>query len=208
MPGTDTAHAEHGLGVAAHLHPSDSARWHPVLRVEKYDADQVAWAVRETGLAVPKGAHFKRLGLQPYDTVESVGNLLTTAGLTRLVSRLMANTDIALANTTARLGVGDGSTAAAVGDTDLSAAAGSTHRYFNPMDASNPSQAAGVLTAVSTFASANGNFAWAEWGIDIGTATVTGGTTVNACLFNHKVQSLGTKVSGSSWVATATITIV
>jgi hypothetical protein len=57
------------------------------------------------------------------------------------------------------------------------------------------------------FGTADGNFAWQEWGIDIGTATVSSGNTVNAVLLNRKVASNGTKASGQTWTATATITI-
>jgi hypothetical protein len=76
------------------------------------------------------------------------------------------------------------------------------------MDATYPSVSAGVITFKSTFASADGNFAWNEWGIDVATATVASGTTVGACLLNHKTSAaLGTKASGSSWAFTATITL-
>jgi hypothetical protein len=63
-----------------------------------------------------------------------------------------------------------------------------------------------VIQAVAVFGTADGNFAWEEWGLDVGTATVTAGTTVNAVLLNRKVASNGTKASGQTWTATATIT--
>jgi hypothetical protein len=76
------------------------------------------------------------------------------------------------------------------------------------MDATFPSTSAGVITFKSTFASADGNYAWNEWGIDIGTPTVTSSATVAACLLNHKTSAaLGTKTAGSSWAFTATITL-
>jgi hypothetical protein len=74
------------------------------------------------------------------------------------------------------------------------------------MDATYPQNAAGVITARSSFQTGEANFVWAEWGIDIGTPTVVDGTTVAAVLLNRKVQALGTKAVGI-WVATATITI-
>jgi hypothetical protein len=36
---------------------------------------------------------------------------------------------------------------------------------------------------------------------------VSAGTTVNACMFNRKVASLGTKANPAVWALTATITI-
>ena len=74
------------------------------------------------------------------------------------------------------------------------------------MDATFPTTSNGVITFKSTYASGEANFVWNEWCVDIGTPTVTDGTTVNALMLNRKVASLGTKASGS-WVLTATITL-
>ncbi|MEV8637767.1 hypothetical protein AB0395_39585 [Streptosporangium sp. NPDC051023] len=185
---------------------ADVLEWHAHARVEKWDDEQVAWVQRVTGVVAPAGdllaAH-----IAPYEVIDAPGNLLTTAGLTRLTSLLTGGGGQAATNTATRLGVGDGSTTAAVGDTDLSAASGSTHRYFQVMDATYPQVAAGVVTFKSTYDASTANFVWSEWGIDIGTPTVSGGTTVNAALLNHKSSAaLGTK-SGGSWALTATITL-
>lgn len=198
--GTDLAH------VGALMDAADSMRWRPVVTVEKYDDDQTAWTARRSGVLTPAGADFEALGVKPYDVVEAAGNLLTTAGLQRLTNLLIGAGGTALTNTTARLGVGNSSTAAAVGQTDLQAAAGSANRWFQIMDATFPTAVNGVVTLKSTFATGDGNFVWAEWASDIGTATVTSGNTVNATMLNRAVQALGTKASGS-WVLTATITI-
>jgi hypothetical protein len=184
---------------------ADGITWRAHATVEKWDGDQVAYVTRESGVLAPSGdllaAH-----VAPYETVESPGNLLTTAGLTRLTALLTAGGGQALTATATRIGVGNGSTAV-VGDTDLSAAAGSANRWFMTMDATYPSVAAGVLTAKATFAAADGNFVWSEWGIDVGAPTVTAGATVNACFFNHKIAALGTKVSPAVWALTVTISI-
>lgn len=185
----------------------DSIKWNPVATVEKYDAEQVAWAARKSGLAVPTSVQFAEYGLVPYETVISVGNLLTTAGLARISSLIQAAGGQGATNTSSRLGVGNSATAEAVGQTDLQAAAGSANRQFKVMDATFPSFVNGVQTFKSTFATTDANFVWNEWGVDIGAPTVTDGTTVNALLLNRKVQSLGTKTSAGSWVLTATITL-
>lgn len=184
----------------------ESIRWSPVATVEKYDDDQTAWVARRSGIHTPLGADFERLGVKPYETVVRPGNLLTTAGLQRLTNLLIGAGGTALTNTTARLGTGNSATAAAVGQTDLQASAGSGNRWFQIMDATFPTAVNGVVTLKSTFATGDGNYAWAEWCSDIGTATVTSANTVNATMLNRAVQSLGTKVSGS-WVLTATLTI-
>jgi hypothetical protein len=185
----------------------DGIKWKAHATVEKWDGDQVAYVTEKTGVLAPSGS-LLAAHLAPAEVVESPGNLLTTAGLTRLTALLIASgSPQALTNTSVRLGVGNGSTAAAIGDTDLAAASGSGNRYFMTMDATFPSVAAGVLTAKATFGASDGNFVWAEWCIDIGAPTVSAGTTVNACMFNRKVAALGTKANPAVWALTATITI-
>jgi len=185
------------------MHASDGIKWSASLSIAKFDESAVRYA-HEHGVPAPTEEDFRRLGVEPYEVVVQPGNLLTTAGLGRIATLLNAGTGNLISSTTARIGAGDGSTAAAIGDTDLSAAAGSTHRWFQTATVTIPSN---VLTFVSTFGSSDGNFAWAEWGIDIGTATVSSGNTVNAVLLNRKVASNGTKASPAVWTATATVTL-
>jgi hypothetical protein len=168
--------------------------WKVGWKVEKWPGKADARAIR---LAIARGE-------RPASIVYAENNILLTAGITRMLNLLTGAGGQALDNTHARLGVGDGSTAVVIGDTDLSALSGSTHRWFQVMDATYPSVATNVVTFKSTFASADGNFAWAEFGTDAGTAS---SNAVTAPLLNRKVQSLGTKVSGASWALTETITI-
>lgn len=187
MSGTDNAQGHDAASVGVGLQFHDSILWRPVLTVEKFHGDD--------------------LTATPYETVVAEGNLLTTAGLQRLTNLVIGAGGQAASNTAARIGVGNSATAAAVGQTDLQASAGSSNRFFMTMDASFPTAVSGVLTFKATFATTDANFVWAEWGVDIGTPTVTSGTTVNATLLNRAVQALGTKTSAGTWVATATITI-
>lgn len=185
----------------------EAVDWHAQWSVAKYDADATEWLTRKLGRA-PVAADFEAARVNPYEVGEVDRNLLTTAGLTRITSLITAGGGQALTNTSGRIGVGNGAGTAAVGDTDLSAAAGAANRWFQIMDATYPQTSAGVITCRSTFASADGNFAWNEFGIDIGTPTVTSAATVNATLLNHKTSiAQGAKASGQSWVATATITL-
>ncbi len=183
---------------------TDGINWHAHARVDKFDDEQVEWVRNKTGVLVPQGDLLSQ-HVVPYEVTEADGNLLTTAGLTRLASLLIAGGGQGLTNTATRLGVGNSNTAATIADTDLGASAGSSNRYFMTMDATYPSASGAVVTAKATFATGDGNFQWQEWGLDIGTPTVSAGTTVNATLLNHKIASLGTKVSGS-WALTVTIT--
>lgn len=197
----DAARADVELATA------ESLRWRPVAVVEKFTADHAAYVTSRLDLRrAPSGDELARY-CRPDAVAGSIGNLLTTAGLTRLTSLLTAAGGQALTNTATRLGVGNSTTAETVAQTDLQAAAGAANRQFKIMDATYPSTSAGVVTAKSTFATSDANFAWQEWGLDIGTPTVSDGTTVNATLFNRKVASLGTKTSAGTWALTVTITI-
>jgi hypothetical protein len=185
----------------------DTMKWFPRALVEKWDDDQVAWCRSKTGILRPSGDDLLASGVKPYALAESEGDLLTTVGLDRLTDLLVASGGQGMTNTATRLGVGNGAGSAAVGDTDLGAAAGSANRWFQIMDATYPSASNGVMTAKATFATGDGNFAWNEWGLDIGTPTVSSSAVVNAVLFNHKTSAaLGTKASGS-WALTVTVTI-
>jgi hypothetical protein len=161
--------------------------WHVNFQVEK-------WHREEEFLA----------GAPPDETLRDSGNILLNAGINRLEDLLIGAGGQALDNTHCRIGAGDGTTAVAATDTDLSAAAGSTHRWFQVMDATYPSRSSQTITFKATFGTGDGNFTWNEWGIDAGTAS---GNTVTAPLLNRKIASLGTKTAGATWAFTVTLTI-
>jgi hypothetical protein len=204
----DVSEAVEAASVSAGLTDRQSILWRPIAVVEKFSDDQVKFVTRKLELPVaPSGDMLRALAGAPEDGIAAdVGNLLVTAGLNRLTSLLIGAGGQAMTNTATRLGVGNSSSAEAVGQTDLQAAAGSGNRWFQVMDATYPQQSNGVVTVKATFATGDGNFVWNEWGIDIGTPTVSSGNTVAALFFNRKVASLGTKASGS-WVLTVTVTI-
>lgn len=183
--------------------PRDLLKWTVNATVAKWSPDQVAALGAELGHE-PTADELDEVFIP--QLVEQAGNLLTTAGLTLVMNRL-TGTGQALDNTHTRLGVGNSNAAEAVGQTDLQATAGAANRWFMTMDATYPSVAGGVLTARSTFAAGDANFAWAEWGIDVTTAAAAAGATVGTTLLNRKVAALGTKVSGAVWQLTVTITL-
>lgn len=184
---------------------NETSKWSAHATVEKWTADQVTEATKILGHE-PCGDEISRLFL-PTEVLQIPENLLTTAGLNRLTARFIGAAGQAADNTHTRLGVGDDNTTATAGQTDLVAASGSTHRQFKTMDATYPTQANGVMTFKSTFASGEGNFVWNEWGVDVSNSSASDGTTVGDVLINRKVASLGTKVSGAVWALTVTITI-
>jgi hypothetical protein len=193
------------VGVGAPL--VETAIGTTLWRVDRWDTDQTAWAARRCQ-GQPDAADFKLLGVRPYSTTELAGNLITNAGWTRLMNLLtnQAATQ-ALDATHTRIGVGDATTPAeAYADTDLAAAAGSTHRWFQPVTGAG-TLGTRTLAFTATFGTSDGNFAWAEFGIDVTSGTAAAGNTVGALLFNHKVAiAQGAKVSGQTWTATATCT--
>jgi hypothetical protein len=155
------------------------------------------------GLWVPE-AELLRLGLKPDDEFYAGHNLLMTAGVTRLWN-LVSNQGgtQALDATHTRVGVSDngGSLTLAAGNTDLG---GTTNKYFNMVDAAS-TVSTNTNKWTSTFATGNGNFAWQDWGVDVG--NTSGGATVAALLFNRVVVNLGTKTSAAAWAFSVTLSI-
>jgi len=161
-------------------------------------ADKASWKMKAQVAKWHDTASFEA-GLEPDEIVEVDGNLLLNAGITRLGNLLVGAGGTAYNATNSRIGVGDSSTAAAAGQTDLQAA---TNKFWKLCSSATWSAQTG--TWVATFGSADANFVWNEWGIDNGTVD---GTTVTAPMLNRKVASLGTKASGSTWQFTATVAI-
>lgn len=186
----------------------EGVQWKSSSTVEKFSPDQVVYATALLGHE-PTGTELLALVGTPEDgiVIDPTSNLLTTAGLGRITSLIIGGGGQAATATAARVGVGNSSTAASAGQTDLQASSGAGNRQFNTMEATYPQASAGVLTFKASYASGEALFAWAEWGIDIGTPTVSAGTTVNALLLNRKVADNGTKATGSVWAFTVTITL-
>jgi len=135
-------------------------------------------------------------GLPPDEVVEVPDNLLVNEGILVLLNLLTGTGAETVFGTGSYIGVGDGTTAAAVGDIDL---AGSNKDY-QAMETGYPTVAAQTVTWRAIWGSTEGNFAWQEW-------TVANGNSGSSKNLNRKVASLGTKGSGSSWTLTVTITV-
>lgn len=123
------------------------------------------------------------------------GNILVTAGIALLEDLLIGAGGTVFSNANARLGVGDSSTAAAVGQTDLQAA---VNKFRRVMEATFPSRTGTTISFKSSFATGEANFAWNEWGVFNAASAGT--------MLNRKVESMGTKSSGV-WTLEVTITI-
>lgn len=205
--GKDFGYGNDSISVGAAVPLMDSCRATTLWTVERWGEYDVQFLTRQLGRE-PIGADFHKYGIESYRTTEFVGNLITNAGWTRLLN-LGTNQGAtqALTATSVRIGVGNAATPAeAYTDTDLAASAGSSNRWFQPVSGAG-TVGTKTLTFTASFAGSDANFSWNEFGLDVGTPTVTAGATVSALLFNHKVAiSQGAKANGQVWTTTAQLT--
>lgn len=169
--------------VAVALVGHEPVQWRCQWQLEKRDG---AW----TGEQIDTG-----LAPAPYESIEGEGNLLVTAGANILWTKLTGGAGTVFDNTNAYIGVGDSSTAAAVGQTDLQAA---SNKFRKVQDATYPQVSTNQVTFRSTFATGEANFAWNEWAVFNASSAGT--------MLNRKVEGLGTKSSGS-WTLTVTLSL-
>lgn len=191
------------------------AQWISTAMVEKWHPDRLEWVQKNYGdRKYEREELYSLVGAPDEMEIDPPSNMLLNNGIIRLLglaieavggSSIQSYTQ---GTTGARIGVGTATAAEAATQTDLQAAAGTTNRYF--MRCSSVTAPAQTMINVSTFGTADGNFVWAEWGIDAKNAddavVGTNGAT-SAALLNRKVAALGTKASGSSWTITTNITI-
>lgn len=200
----DIARGRDSVRVGAVVSLEDVCRASTVWSIKRYTKEQTDSVKLMTG--TPHNVSdemFSLYGAMPFKTSVVHGNLITNAGWTRLMN-LLTNQGAtqALDATHARIGVGNSNTAEAYADTDLGASAGSANRWFQLVTGAG-TLGTRTLAFSASFGTADGNFAWNEFGIDFGTAS---GNTVTAPLLNHKAGiAQGTKASGQTWTVTATI---
>lgn len=189
-------HARAGVGVRS----DEPLKWKCRTTVEKYTVEDF------------------HAGRGPSEVLDIDGNLLLYGGADvmwlGLKNGLSASTGLKntyFTNANAAIGVGDSNTAAVATHVDLQASSGATHRYFMGMDATYPTHTTGAAASTSskmlfkaTYSSANGNFAWQEWGIG---NRVSQAVAYSGRLLNRKVQSLGTKTSAGVWALTVTLSL-
>lgn len=192
--------------ISALLGQHDAVRWRAHWTIDKFDDPTGA-----IGQALEAGADLDAFADQLIEHVTRDGNLLMYGGASCLWQCLLGNGTgtggqalTFFNNGNAAIGVGDSTTAAAATQTDLQAA---TNKLRKAMDATYPSHTDGTgsgaatVTFRATFGSSDANFAWQEW---IVANSPTAGT---GRALNRKVESLGTKASGTTWVFTVTLTL-
>ena len=168
----------------------DVARWRVKAKLFKYAEDITPF--EKEG----REAEFHEL-FEPYEVREMEGNLLLNEGINALWSILCETTPTEARYTAAnaRIGVGDGTAAAAASQTGLQG----TSTAFKAMESGYPIfGSAQKATFKASFGDTEANFAWQEWTID-------NGATPNKNL-NRKVESLGTKTTGT-WTLEVSVTL-
>lgn len=206
MRSLDRTMAREDVHVMGAVAASDVQRWRCHTRVDKYEGD-IAFAIPGASRAIVGD-----MIVDPFDSIEREGNLLVIGGASVQWQTLIGNGTTTAGqaltyfnNANAALGVGDSTTAAADTQTDLQAA---TNKLRRAMDATYPQHTdttgtAGSKSIVfrSTFATADANWAWQEWGVFNSPTAATGR------MLNRKVESLGTKTSAATWVLTITLSL-
>jgi hypothetical protein len=139
---------------------------------------------------------FHRL-FTPYEVIEMEHNCLLNTGINEmwdLVTGVVSGASHIFDNAAATIGVGDSATAAAATQTDLQA---SSNKTYKAMEAGYPTSTSQKATFKSSFGSSDANYVWNEWVVKQATSAI--------CL-NRKVESLGTKSSGT-WTLEVDITL-
>lgn len=163
-----------------------SKNWQISWKVEKFlgrEADEIA-------------------GQVPDEVMVQKGNLLLNDGI-NLMLKVLTNTHGTLnyySSGSAYIRVGNSTTAASASQTDLQGAS----KTSKAMDAGYPTVSAQTATWKSTFGTSDANYAWEEVGVANGSGTPDG---TAPRLLNRKVQSFGTKASGSTWTMQLDLTI-
>ncbi len=134
----------------------------------------------------------------PYEVVEGK-NIGLTTGLNELWNLGTGQGGTAFTNTNSQIGIGDSNTAPAAGQTDLQGVANKTYKAMNAGYPTAP--AGGQVQFQATFGSADANYAWNEFVIKNSASGICLNRSTNGG------TGFGTKVAGTTWVVTATLTL-
>jgi len=125
------------------------------------------------------------------------GNILLNEGINLMWTLACGGSGTPWNAANSYIGVGDGTTAADATQTGLQG----TNKAYKVMDAGYPTYGTAQRAVwQSTFTGTEANFSWQE-------ITVANGSSDTATNLNRKVQNLGTKASGTTWIAQLTITL-
>lgn len=163
----------------------DVARWLCRYKLAKYHQDIEPYRGSEN-------AFYERF--KPYEVIEGEGNCLLNTGIDEMWDLIVGDSANHFDNSNAQIGVGDDDTAADASQTDLQA---TTNKTYKGMESGYPASADQKATFKASFGDSEANYDWNEWVIKQSSSAV--------CL-NRKVESLGTKSSGT-WTLEVSITL-
>jgi hypothetical protein len=163
----------------------ESARWLCRFRLSKYREDLALYRGRE--------AEFHQI-FTPYEVIDGEGNLLLNSGIDEMWDLMVGDSANHFSNASTQIGVGDSNTAASPSQTDLQAA---TNKTYKGMESGYPTSTSQKATFKASFGDSEANYAWNEW--------VVKQSASSKCL-NRKVESLGTKASGT-WTLEVNVTL-
>jgi hypothetical protein len=126
------------------------------------------------------------------------GNVLLNEGINNVLWPLVLNTasPSPYDNANARIGVGDGTTAATASQTGLQG----TNKTFKGMDTGYPSSGSQKATWQSTFTGTEANHGWQEF-------TVVNAVDDTGDNLNRRVSDQGSKAEGQEWILVLEITL-
>jgi hypothetical protein len=164
-------------------------------RMESWAQKQLHYLHHVLGWSVEK---VKELGIFEKPSLLWVpGNLLLNEGINLLWTLACGGSGTPWNNANAYIGVGDGTASESADQIGLQG----TNKAYKAMDSGYPTYGSNQQARwQSTFGSADANFTWNE-------ITVANGSSDTAVNLNRKVQNLGTKASGTTWIAQLTITL-
>jgi hypothetical protein len=124
-------------------------------------------------------------------------NLFLAEGINYIWTAICGGSFTPFNSANAYLGVGDGTTPESYTQTGLQG----TNKFYKGMDTGYPTYGSDrKATFRATFGGTEANFTWNEW-------TVANGNSDAAINMNRKVESLGTKSEGSTWILTVELII-
>jgi len=137
----------------------------------------------------------KKFGRSYQGKKEFKGNVFLNEGIGEIWDLVTGASANHFDSASSEIGVGDDTTAEDATQTDLIA---TVNVAWVGMDSGYPSRTAQTLTFRGTFDGATANFTWNECSV----RHITTGINLN-----RKVQAMGTKASGTTWVLTLDLTI-
>ena len=141
---------------------------------------------------------------KPYEVLEFKGNVFTNSGINRIWDVLCGASETPFDDANAEIGVGDDDTAESSTQTKLQAEETTVTDFeYVGMDTGYPTHGTDQKVVFrATFGSTQANFTWEEI-----TARNGGGAEGSPINLNRLAQSMGTKTSGTEWIAELTLKI-